>query len=1082
MIPDKAPVARILNSEEEASVANDETIDIRFEAHDDHGITSAELVVYDETDTPEGEEPKILSIQPIPLEDAKHRKHVSGKVQLDLSKLDLPEGTRISYAIRVTDNRMLDLDEKGEALELAEADPDRDANDRRTGKSPRDGDRSNDTNTRNTSGAQPESEKSAKDMADMLADAGDAARDSDKGKNSLREPGDANNILGDESNPSLAEEPTLADVTDDQNTDERADGTNTAEGQPSKPGVPNDGKSDGGPTNTEQVAKAGNRTGSARNRNGTQSANNGNPNNNSKRPNEARNNSDTNTRIASRSENDGKPRRAQMPTDGANVPRPRLALRPQMSSSGQNATTGRRRLRITERLAAVAEATFLEGDIKETRSRVIRINEMLKTAEEALTTIVDRDIPDADRSDRFADVDEQLGKIEAYVADLREDTRDGEFAFVGLQMVHITRTQVTPARDRVFAGIREPLGTENPSVALHHVLRAREMLETLLKRYDRVARDRKLAERLQDSVTMYEIYIEKSRRLMSAARQNRNPLQRKMAVIKVDQEYLDRYAEVLTLRRELMAELGRMLSDDPRLLARYLDITRRRRKSLRDRLTEVAERQDEIALELQGWLQVDESQRDDVWSIVTQMRTQMATPMAKDASELAERIEQSLPLILKPDEGTAAVVIKLGHEIAQLSRRISLSAKKFGEDADIDAGQRATADELVFLLGELDAALERLNFENEDAEEVDTYVSGRVLENRTIADTADEWSQLVRNLLDQRYTGLAEIDEQKLGIETELLRIDMLAIEDQLEAQFQQQAEADVPGEIIDLVRQLHRVMEAVVMNQSSATFALSTNQMEPANAQLARAVESLTTAQELFDAIRRGVAAALDEYDPRNPNIADLRDPTLDQFLANLEREPNIQAQLGIPNRRRNLRVIAQALPWARNGSGGLGQSGEAAMARANKESRRKADGLPRTMSEEERQRLAQAEDMQEMLEESQQKIQERIDDPKTSDEQREQLQRMLKNMQRMRQNMNNDDPTRAAWQELVEGDQAAGALKALARGENIADNQWNKLLSTLDDGLWQVRGRTPPEDYRKAIEQYQDQIRQLMDNEGNL
>ncbi|HSG71168.1 MAG TPA: hypothetical protein VLA12_12175, partial [Planctomycetaceae bacterium] len=45
------------------------------------------------------------------------------------------------------------------------------------------------------------------------------------------------------------------------------------------------------------------------------------------------------------------------------------------------------------------------------------------------------------------------------------------------------------------------------------------------------------------------------------------------------------------------------------------------------------------------------------------------------------------------------------------------------------------------------------------------------------------------------------------------------------------------------------------------------------------------------------------------------------------------------------------------------------------------------------------------------------------------------------------------------------------------IPDQQWNKILSTLNEGLWQIRGRTPPEEYRKSIEQYQDQVRRLID-----
>ena len=35
---------------------------------------------------------------------------------------------------------------------------------------------------------------------------------------------------------------------------------------------------------------------------------------------------------------------------------------------------------------------------------------------------------------------------------------------------------------------------------------------------------------------------------------------------------------------------------------------------------------------------------------------------------------------------------------------------------------------------------------------------------------------------------------------------------------------------------------------------------------------------------------------------------------------------------------------------------------------------------------------------------------------------------------------------------------------------------MSSLDKGLWQVKRRTLPEDHRAAIEQYQEQIRRLI------
>ncbi|MFG0332248.1 MAG: hypothetical protein ACF8TS_02705 [Maioricimonas sp. JB049] len=765
--------------------------------------------------------------------------------------------------------------------------------------------------------------------------------------------------------------------------------------------------------------------------------------------------------------------------------RVQVDFNPQIAEAGQDTETVRRRLKITARLSAVAEATARSEERSGVRGRVVQIDALLAIAETSLRRLVDRQIPDADRSDQFRLLDEQLGDVETAIADLREETREHRFVFVGLQMAEIGRLHVTPARDRVFIGIREPLGSDNSSLALNHVVRAREMLAALLKRYDRVARDEELAETLEETVEMYEVYVEKTHQLLREARQNRNPLSRQMAVVEVDQAYLDRFAEVLQMRREVVAEFARMLSDDPRLLSRYLDLIRRRQNSLRDRLTELAERQDEIARELSGWQQVDPAQQDNLWTIVAELRTHSATPLAKDAAELEERIEQSMPLQLPRDEGTARQIIAHAQRIAQLARQITFDVETFVVEPDEADRPSLTdsAEKLADVFGELAGALDRLDFESEDAEVAD-YVTGRLLESRTVADQADQWTRIAGHLENRRFHGLAEVDQHQLAIATELLRIDMLEIEEELGGQFRQDLDSELPGDIVDMIRQLHRVMEALTMNQQAATFALGENRLQAAQEQQALALERFDEAEELFDRIRRAVIAALDEYDPPDPNIADLEDPTLDEFLARLEREPNIASQLGIPNRPRNLRVITDLIALQQQAGGMLGQSEEAARSRARQAKKRdedlNADAPPpqREMSEAEREQLARAEDMKQMLEKSLQQIQEKMTDPSTSAEQRRRLEEMARNLARMLEQMGHPNADAEEWERIAESDRAREVLQALARGEAIPDEQWNRLLSTLDDGLWQVRRRTPPEDYRKAIEQYQERIRQLTES----
>lgn len=1206
VIPDKAPFARIISPTDEMAVAYDDVLPIKFEAHDDHGIATAELVVYDESATEEGEEPKILEVIPIPLGDQALEKHVMATAELDLEALGVKEGTNISYTIRVTDTRMLELDPDNMRAQMSEAKPgqsDKDTEvadasehgdaaqkdgDQEAGESPK-GDSSDSESATRNKAADPDAEK----MKDMLASAGD----SDKKQMDAREA--AENNPGQQSASDQKGEPSSSESnsekersknnTNDENTKGSAadKGDDPAKGQPgsnddskesseterkgirtlpqsdasagdesekaasqsaedadneaaapdakdakeqsgkrngAKPGeddpegespdgkpnqnsnsdtalAANDPKSDGDP----MPAKKGSNAGSEPRENDSDKNNSERDAENAKQmlaqagdekqdDTQPRKNSGSGS---SNSDSEKKPQeKPEEPTEEGAPRNVSVARTPQQSESGQNTETKKRKLKITQRLTAVAAASGRKATATKIRDRVVRIDEMLAEAETALTAVVERNIPDADRSEQFRMLDKQLGDIEEYVAELRNETKEQQFAFVGLQMVHISRTHVTPARDRAYIAIREPLGTDNPTVALHHVVRAREMLAALLKRYDRVARDQELAKALDESFEMYEVMVERSQQLMREARQNMNPLKRKMGVIEVDQDYLDRYAEVANMRREMLAEFGRMLGEDPRLLSRYLDIVRRRRQSLRNQLSEIAIRQEEVTTELSSWLQVEDDQRADFWAIIAELRMHAATPMAKEASGLAERMEQVMPLSLRTDQTTPALVIEHAQQIARVAREITFDKKTFlkqlaqGEEP-LDLLPKA--EQLSYLFGELDAALEQLNFENDDSDETQAYVTARLLESRTVADQADAWAQLAGQLQKRRYAGLAEVDQQSVALLTELLRIDMLGMEEELDNQFQQTAGSGLPGEIADMIRELHFVMEGVTFNQAAATFATTKDRLPASEAQEFMAMDGFAKAEKLFDKIRRAVVTALDEYDLDDPDIANLRDPTLDEFLARLEREPNIEAQLGIPNRPRNLRVLAQSMTGQQGGGGEfLSDAREAARRRAKNAmkmvdqetksgSKEKKEDKPESeMTEEERRERQKAKEMQETLEKSLASIKEKIEDPKTSEEQRRKLEEMAGNMKRLLNQQADDPDSAGAWERIVEAEKAKEAIKAIATGKKIPDSQWNKLLSTLDDGVWQVGGKTPPEDYRKAIERYQERIRQLMSTVG--
>lgn len=1305
VIADNAPVARVLTPTDEMSVASDDVVEIKFEAHDDHGITKAELIVYDESLAEDGQPAPVLKVVPIPLGDQELAKHVVATTQLDLKQLNLKPGTQVSYAVRVTDNRTVTDERTTTSPRQTQSSEPNSSNHDSDGKTPdsravADSRSKEGTNQHSDESSKSSLNKAAEPMGDETADEsaknagttvdsdkapgenvassqtvptnetpGDSKKGNtdsgdkagrDEAKTSRTQPGKESALEGsnDVGNPSdLGDETTetknsesgktpLSDQkkgstptkepkkdSSDIAADDSVRGAETPNDQPEKESLnskttksakdsaktskqPTTGGDDGTQTKTKSTdvddaqspdranaptaeAPQADSTDSKSRRAGTKSTDaktgasnpeiaepsaegdsktppseqdvyaadkrdpetrqsdpktsNQNASDNKRNDDPSKVNDDETGNATKKSaepdnSNVGQGKKSQKSNESEDGPPPprMMTMAPQQSESGQNSETNRRRLKIIERLSALAEAReSRKAETSNVRQQVVEIDAMLAEVETGLTRIVNREIPDDDQSAQYKSLDTQLGKVEGKISALRKETRDEQFAFVGLQMLDIGRSHVTPARERVFVAIREPASASsgNTRGALQQIVRARELLAALLKRYDRVVRDQQLAESLKDGVKMYEVYVEKMQQLMREARQNQNPLDRKMAVIEVGQDYLDRYAEVLTMRREMMAEFGRILGDDPRLLARYLDLVKRRRSSLREQLSELSKRQMETFTELSGWVAADAAQRDDLWSMAVELRMQASTQLAKDAAELAERIEKQFPLVLEATLPTPAKVIGLGRQIAEVSRGISLEAKRQIRQPDAEIDLRPKAEQLTQLFVELDAKLEQLNFENSKETEVTNYVTGRLLESRTVADQADLWRQTAEHVHGKRYHGLTEVDQHRIAVATELLRVDMLGIETELSAQFQQLAEKSIPEPIVGQIHELHQMMEEITFEQTGAEFAMSGNQLPSAEKLLKQASDNFARAEELFDRMRRAIVDALDELKVPNPAVADLEDPKLDEFLTQLEREPNIDAQLGIPERPRNLRVIADSMMWQQEGSNQLGAMEDEARTRMKEEKRdRKKENGPADSekpvkepdenqpTEEEREEQEQlrkttddlakallalrerakdpsadpeelkkleqaAREVQEKLEQMQQAmdpdklwkpmkadlektlamLKERTDDPSKPAVDAQRIEQLTKDLQRILDQMRKEPNAENRWKMVAEFERKKEVLKAVARGERIPDEQWNKLLSKLDDGLWQVGGRSLPEEYRKAIEQYQEQIRKL-------
>ncbi|MBL8815297.1 MAG: hypothetical protein JNL58_04660 [Planctomyces sp.] len=1119
---DKAPVAHILNSADEAAISLDEPFEVKFEAFDDHGVAKAEIVIY-EAATADGKEPKILGTKQIPLGEQALNKHVHGAIELDLREFGLLEGQSISYAIRVRDNRDASTaDEPALAMtEKSDRPQNQDGAEQgvdATESSPAQTDSQPAANTpentaTDTAANTPENTATGTAANTPENTATDTAANTPENTATDTEANTPENNAADTAANTPENTATDTEATTPENTaaDTEANtpentATDTAANTPEN-------------TATDTAANTPENTATETSE-GTGADTTANTALQTPAETESTVNPDDMPEVSGRSAEVGANQKnptssnripvSENPAAASPPPTVRVRMNPQDLESGQQETE-RRQVRIVSRLDAVANSDEpMIEELPSVREKVLELDRLLEAIETRLRLLHRHEIEASQRGESFQEIEDRLKEVEIFVAGILQETRDTAFEFVGLQMADISGTHITPSRDAIFLAIRSPdTGADvYAEESLHHVVSARELLQALLRRYDAIAQERELEDKLDKYVKMYTVYVERSQRLMREAQQNFDPLrlQREMAVLEVDQTYLDRLAEVLQMRREMMSELAKILEDDPRLRSRYLDLIRRRRSSLGSQLAELLTRQKELGREVSDWNLVNESQRTAYWDEVTDLRLDTPKELAKEAQQLADRITKQLPLVLNPDEGTPEVCMELSKQIALDARRCEFDVQELrksgGSRGKITLSK--SADALTGRIRLLAAALDRLAFEGQALDGVTEYVDLRQVEVRALLDRTETWSKTAHAIEAKSFGRIAGLDQHQLTIVAELFRTELQSIETDLAGQFNE--EVPVPAEVGVLARQLQEVMEAATLVQMSATYALQKDQVAIGSDRQQRAIEKLEKAVEILNELRTKTAEALDQMEVQNPNIADLQDPTLDQFLAELEREPNIEAQLGIPNRPRNIRVIQDSMQWNQVGGGMLGESGEAARSRmqrlmnqrlaANSQSDdpnakpgderqdREEDGERQAADEQKeqeqkRQEMADSSEMQKMLrqklEEAKDELDRRAADAQTSDEERRQLQEMAAKLDESMKQLNDEQSPGQVWQRMVEMDQTKAILEALAKGEKIPDDQWNKLISTLADGTGQVSGRVPPEDYRGAIEQYQEQIRRL-------
>ena len=720
------------------------------------------------------------------------------------------------------------------------------------------------------------------------------------------------------------------------------------------------------------------------------------------------------------------------PPPGDDMTRRMLDVQPPQSASSQ-----RMRLKVDQ------FAGSFEGQRREKLEMVIgpeleALDQKLAKAQRTA-----RGVLDGLESDKnwLATYDREVAGAQQLVVDGRgiveklfKQSKDTPYAFVGLQLADVDLAHLEPARTSFWNAIQSKGDDRAGSVrdGWQHLGRARELLKDLRGQFERSRKEFKLAEAVDRAKKMYQVYIENSHALLQIQDEDPDRYRRKIAELKMDDEYLKRLKEVLKMRNDLEAELARILGEDPRLLRRYMDNLRARSNNLREQLSDLSSNQSELNREVQAWSAVTDADRQRMAQLLMLRNVQEADKIATAAGELQDRYQSWLPLQREAKDASLAAVSKKIQEMATTAGELKSQADQMVSSAQKAApappsaaatapGAAATppspdngqaidqlltrADSMYAQLTQLEVDLRQLA-SRDDQPDVAVFAGNRLVDTRRLIADESAWVRQIRSHKAGSYTGAAEVTQYRLATKAEELTGKLADLEQQLSG-LMQRPDGTLPEAMAAKSREFMATMDKeVAPNQLAAVYALHGNQLPRTVERQQLAGAALTKSEKLYDELMRMAIVEMDKLPVQDPIAQLLDDPTLDQLLAQLEREASLQELLGIPARPDNLRIIGD---WMRPGKGGGGGGG---------------------------------------------------------------MQRIALNQ--MRQNdKRNQQKLKQAYQRAI-----ARALKEtkpkrtaeIPKSAKLSD--WNRLVSHLGDDLRQGRDKAPPEQYRQAIAQYFEQI----------
>jgi hypothetical protein len=502
------------------------------------------------------------------------------------------------------------------------------------------------------------------------------------------------------------------------------------------------------------------------------------------------------------------------------------------------------------------------------------------------------------------------------VIGLNSKTRNTPYAFVGLRLESIRTADVAPAWEDVRKAI-DAAGEarlNHSSTAWNHINRALASLAKLEETYEQVKRDLKRADDIQKFKKMHQVFIENTLAMLNPKNFSAgNGQDRKGVEFDLDEEYLKRLKEVLQMREEMMAELARILADDPQLLRRYMNQMNSRTSTIRDQLTFIAGDQKALAYRVNSWVDSINKPLERTDHLVNETEVHLAEiqSLANRLADVQNEFVSWLPLADDVNKGDAAETVEnfkaVGRQLTEMVADVDVIIAAGGLNPDYGRQVGPILDKATGAdkkMAEVIRSLQRIANDQTDIE-LANNATRRLPGLQKVRQMTQQWAGKLELLIDDQINEIYSVDQENRRAQLLEYSVKIASLESQLVAAMQTE-DGQLPDGVADKTQELLQILDVELpADQLIAAQTLSDGDATSAKSQQNGLVVDFEKAEQLFDEILQAIADELDKLPVQDPIASLLEDPTLDEILFQLENELDSLEELGLSLRPNNLQIM---------------------------------------------------------------------------------------------------------------------------------------------------------------------------------